>query len=60
MSETPLNPKPGRTAMPDTDIGDDEGAIPGVGPTDAGEEPPEPDADEDTGGPDSQLSPNKD
>lgn len=44
--------------MPATDIGDDEGAVPGVGPVE-GEQPPEGEGDE-TGGPDTQLAPTKD
>ena len=60
MTETPENPDPISTPLPETDIGDDREAIPGVGPTAAGEEPPEPDGRSDTGGPDTQLSPNKD
>ena len=60
MTETPQNPEPESTPLPDTDIGESRQSIPGVGPTAAGDQPPEPDAHEDTGGPDTQLSPDKD
>ncbi len=57
MTETP---EPDSSALPEQDIGDDTESIPGAGPVSAGDAPPEPDAQTDTGGPDSQLAPNKD
>ena len=59
MTETPQNPDPDSAPLPAEDIGDDRGAIPGVGPTTPGEVPPEGAGDE-TGGPDVQLAPDKD
>ena len=60
MTQTPQNPEPESAPLPEGDIGDDRESIPGAGPVSAGDEPPEPDAQSDTGGPDTQLSPNKD
>ncbi len=58
MSQTPQDPSPESTPLPDTDIGDDRGAAPGTGPV--ADDLPTEGAGDETGGPDTQLSPNKD
>ncbi len=58
MSQTPQDPDPELTSLPETDIGDDREAVPGVGPTSAGEVGGASTGD-DTGGPDTQLAPDK-
>jgi hypothetical protein len=58
MTDSPVEPDPTQAPLPEADPGDAAGTTPGLDPDSVGE-PPEPD-EQDPGGPDTQIAPEKD